>query len=70
MILRRTDEAVHQANIGLKLDPLKPLVLGLYAVVMLNEGEYESAILHFEKALAIEPNFGWVAGNLLDTRMK
>lgn len=69
MILRRTDEAVHQANLGLKLDPLKPLVLGLYGVVMMNEGEYQSAILHFENALAIEPNFGFAANNLRNVQM-
>jgi len=70
MILRRSDEALYQANLGLELDPLKPLVLGLYGVVMTNEGDYDSAILHFEKALSINPNFGFAAGNLLNARME
>ncbi len=64
MILRRSDEAVHQANLGLELDPLKPLVLGLYGVVMRNEGDYLSAVTHFEKALSIDPNFGFASSNL------
>jgi len=68
MILRRSEEAVHQANLGLELDPLKPLVLSLYGVVMRNEGEYQSSILHFEKALSIDPNFGFAAGNLRGTQ--
>jgi tetratricopeptide (TPR) repeat protein len=69
MILRRSEEALHQANLGLKLDPLSPLVLGLYGVMMHNEGEYESAIMHFKKALSIDPNFLFAFGNLLSTQM-
>jgi len=70
MILRRSEEAVHQANLGLKLDPLKPLVLGLYAVVMRQEVDDQSAILNFEKALSIDPNFGFAASNLSDIQMQ
>jgi len=57
MILRRTDEAVHQANLGLALDPLSPLVLGLYGVVMTEAGDYQAAISAFEKARTIAPDF-------------
>jgi len=70
MIQNRSDEAIQQANIGLELDPLKPLVLSLYGVVMKNEGDIESAILYFEKALSIDPNFGFAGGNLSDTNMR
>ena len=69
MILRRSQESVQQAKLGLELDPLKPLVLSLYAVVMVNEGDYQSAIQHFEKALSINPNFGFAAGNLSLTQL-
>ena len=69
MILLRTDEAVQQANLGLELDPLKPAVLGLYGVVMIDEGDYQSAIMHFEKALSINPNFGFAKWHLSNTQM-
>jgi tetratricopeptide (TPR) repeat protein len=55
MILRRSDEAVHQANLALALDPLRPLVLGLYGVVMNFAGEHQSALTQAEKALSIDP---------------
>ena len=64
MILRRSEEALQQANLGIELDPMSPLVLGLYGVVMHNEGDYESSITHLEKALSINPDFGFAAGNL------
>ena len=41
---RRHDEALTQANMGLELDPLDPLILSLYAVVMLDVGDYPSAV--------------------------
>ena len=70
MCMRRSQEALQQANQGLELDPLKPLVLGLYGVVMNMAGEYESAIQYFEKALAIDPNDVFSFGNLKNTLMK
>jgi adenylate cyclase len=70
VILRRPEEAVHQANLGLELDPLKPLVLGLYAEVMRMEGDDQSAILNLEKALSIDPNFGFAAVSLSDIQMQ
>jgi len=65
IILRRTDEAVQQANIGLRLDPSKPLVLGLYSVVMAHMGDYETAIDFAKKALKIAPEFRFAQNNLL-----
>ncbi len=69
MILRRNDEAVQQANIGLELDPLKPVVLVLYGIVMQNDYDYESAILHFEKAISIDPNYGFAVAILSHIQM-
>jgi len=70
MCMRRSDEAVVQAKLSLELDPLKPLVLVLYGIVESHMGEYESAIQHCEKALAIEPNNGFARGHLINVQMK
>ena len=70
MILSRSDEALIQANLALELDPLKPLILGLYGVVMRDAGDEQSATKHFEKALSINPNFNFASGNLEDMKMK
>lgn len=64
MILRRHDQAVTHAQLGLELNPMEPNVLSLYAVVMLDVGDYQSAIEHLEKALSINPNFWFAMGNL------
>ncbi len=61
---RRHDEALIQANLGLELDPLEPIALSLYGVVMLDVGDYPSAVEHFEKALSINPDFFFAGGNL------
>jgi TolB-like protein len=53
MILRRSDEAVYHAQLGLKLNPLSPLVMGLYAVVMKSIGDHQSAITQCKKARKI-----------------
>jgi len=69
MILRRSDEAVYQANFGLALDPLRPLVLGLYGVVMTVADDYEAAIAAFEKSKSIAPDFRF-AFNILPALYK
>ena len=63
-ILRRHDEALDQANLGLELDPMRSLVLGLYGVVMHNAGDYQSALTHLEKAVSIDPDNDFVARHL------
>ena len=65
MILRRTNEAVRQANLGVETDPLKPLILGLYGVVMENEGNYQTALSYYNKALSVDPNNAFTTGNIL-----
>jgi len=71
MILRKSNEANQQANIGLELDPMKPLVLGLYGVVMWNNNnDREAAIQAFEKSLSIDPNFGFSKFNLNEVDME
>ncbi len=61
---RRHDEALIHAKVGLELDPLDPLILSLYAVVMLDVGDYPSAVEHFEKALSLVPNYPLAAVNI------
>jgi len=70
MILRRSDEAVFQANIALDKDPLSPLILDLSGRVMQNAGDYTTAISRFEKAYAINPNYGLVTGHLEDVYLE
>jgi tetratricopeptide (TPR) repeat protein len=66
MCLRRFDEAVDQAHLGLELDPARPLVLGLYGVVMKSQGDYQSAIEHFKKAISIDSSFIFAEWNLYE----
>ena len=71
MIQRRVDEANEQAAIGLELDPMKPLVLGLYGVLVWgNNNEIQEAIHFFEKSLSIDPNFAFSIFNLNEIQMK
>lgn len=70
MTLRKSNEADQQAKKGLELDPMKPLVLGLYGVVMLNNNDdRQGAIQAFEKALSINPNDWFSGGNLHNAKM-
>jgi TolB-like protein len=64
MILTRKEEAIYQANLALELDPLRPLVLGLYGVVMNFAGEYQAAKTQAEKALSIDPDNNFAIGSL------
>ena len=66
MIMKRTDEALYQANLALELDPLRPLVLGLYAAVMRNTGDPQSAITQAKKALSIDPDNRFAKNQLLN----
>ena len=62
---RRHDEAIVQANLGLELDPLEPVTLGLYGVVMTDVGDYSLAIEAFDKAISIDPDFAFAKVNML-----
>ncbi len=71
MILRRSDEANQQASIGLALDPMKPLVLGLYGVVnWYNNDDKEAAFKAFEKSLSIDPDFAFGKFNLNEVQLE
>ena len=55
MILHRSDEAIHQANQAVKLDPMRPFILGLCAGIM-SQGNPQLRIQYLKKALSIDPN--------------
>ncbi len=44
MILRRTDEAYKQGKLSLELDPLNPLIQGLFGAVLLDRGDYDEVL--------------------------
>ena len=54
-ILGRTEEAMAEIEIALKLDPYNPLIISLYSIDLLFERRYEEAIKAAEKALRMEP---------------
>jgi len=64
MVLRRSDEAVIHAKLAMELDPLNPLILALGGNVMLDAGDFQSAIELIKKSLSIDPNFGFATSNL------
>jgi tetratricopeptide (TPR) repeat protein len=66
MILKRYGEAIYQANLALQLDPMQPLVLGLYAVVMYYAGNYQAAVVQAEKAVSIDPDNNFAIEQLAD----
>jgi len=67
IILHRPDEAIYQANLALALDPLRPLVMGLYGAVMNWVGDHHSAQVQAEKALSIDPDNYFAIGPLANS---
>jgi TolB-like protein/tetratricopeptide (TPR) repeat protein len=65
MILERLDEAVVQGKLAVDADPLNPLVLALYSVVLIDAGNFKSAVDYAEKAVSIDPTH-YFANNALD----
>lgn len=65
LILHRNEEALQMAEIGIELDPLKPLALGLYGVVLTGTGHYPEAVQVCEKAVSIDPKFRFAHSNIL-----
>ncbi len=54
-ILGRTEEAMAEIEIALKLDPYNPLIISLYSIDLLFDRRYEETIQAAEKALRMEP---------------
>jgi serine/threonine-protein kinase len=55
MCLQRSDEALMQGQLAAELDPLDPIILSLYAVVLSGVNNLEAAMAQVEKALTIDP---------------
>jgi len=56
MTLERYDEASIQRDLALEMDPLRPFILALCAVVFIDEGDLQTAITLLEKAISIRPD--------------
>jgi len=55
---KRTDEALHELQIALSLDPLSPIVNTNYAATLMVAHRYPEAIAQFQKTLERDPSFG------------
>ena len=64
MTVQRMDEALVQAKIALDLDPMNPLVLALYSIILKGDGQHESVLEYLEKALEIDPEHSFTRGQL------
>ena len=54
----RVNEALHEFQIALSLDPLSPIVNTNYAATLMVARRYPEAIAQFQKTLERDPNFG------------
>jgi eukaryotic-like serine/threonine-protein kinase len=54
----RLDEALHEFQIALSLDPLSPIVNTNYAATLMTARRYPEALAQFQKTLERDPNFG------------
>ena len=63
-ILQRPEEAAVQARLAFELDPLNPVILVTYSAALLFEDDCETARIHSEKALEIDPG-NFLANNSL-----
>ena len=65
MHLQRKEEALTQGQLAIDLDPLNPLILGLYAVVKSYADQWEEAHKLLEKAISLDP-FSYFAHLILE----
>jgi tetratricopeptide (TPR) repeat protein/TolB-like protein len=64
IILRRYEDALNEARLAMEVDPLNPLIMGLYVVVLTNIGHCEEAREIYETAISIDPNHSFLRGKL------
>jgi len=63
-IMGRTEEALEQIGIALKLDPMNPFIISFHAVDLYMARKYEESIKVFNDALSIEPGYFFVMANI------
>jgi TolB-like protein len=54
-ILQRQGEALSQGQLAVDLDPLNPLIHGMYAGTLICAGDVEASLSHLEIALELDP---------------
>jgi len=53
--MKRSDEALNESRLALKLDPLSPIISNLLGWTLLAAGNYDSAIEQLKRTLELEP---------------
>ena len=64
MSLQRMDEAMVHGKLSVDLDPLNPMVLTLYSIILKGAGQHQSVMEYLEKALAIDPDHTFTQSQL------
>lgn len=64
MSLQRMDEALAQGKLAVNLDPMNPLVLTLYSVLLKGANRHQEVIEYLEKSLSIDPDHSFTRSQL------
>ena len=64
-ILQRPEEASAQGQLAIDLDPLNPLLQVLYSALLLSVDKCETALVHLEKIVAVDPE-NVMANNIIE----
>jgi len=64
MSLQRMDEALAQGKLAVNLDPMNPLVLALYSIILKGAGQHQAVMEYLDKALSINPDHAFTRGQL------
>jgi adenylate cyclase len=55
LILNRKDEAYNYAKVGYELEPLRPIILGLYSILYIDDNNNDKALKLINQSLEIDP---------------
>ena len=64
MSLQRMDEAMVQGKLALDLDPMNPMVLTLYSILLKGAGQHLATMEYLEKALSIDTDHSFTLGQM------